>query len=140
MGGASIFTKDDRHAPLPADRYVGTRFRAIAPREAVQYVCEQRTSRAIVYGASSRNNIVQTKDLIEELGAQSRAEKPASVAGRLQKKICCDRFRSRTSHFVAHCVCAIGTVESDHFWLPVMKSSFAPQPGEPYTNCVDDHA
>ena len=45
---------------------------AIAPREAVQYVCEQKNIQAIVYGASSRNNIVQTKDLIEEYwGPQS---------------------------------------------------------------------
>ena len=40
---------------------------AIAPREAVEYVCNQSRIESIVFGASSRSNIRQTKQLIDEL-------------------------------------------------------------------------
>ena len=40
---------------------------AIAPREAIDYVCKQPKIEAIVFGASSRGNILQTKTLIDEL-------------------------------------------------------------------------
>jgi hypothetical protein len=40
---------------------------AIAPREALQYVCAQPKIEAIVFGASGRANIRQTKALIDEL-------------------------------------------------------------------------
>jgi hypothetical protein len=40
---------------------------AIAPREAIDYVCKQSKVEAIVFGASSRGNIRQTKALIDEL-------------------------------------------------------------------------
>jgi hypothetical protein len=40
---------------------------AIAPREAIDYVCRQPRIEAIVFGASSRSNIRQTKALINEL-------------------------------------------------------------------------
>ena len=40
---------------------------AIAPREAIEYVCGQPKIEAIVFGASSRGNIRQTKTLIDEL-------------------------------------------------------------------------
>ena len=40
---------------------------AIAPREAIEYVCGQTRIEAIVFGASSRGNIRQTKALIDEL-------------------------------------------------------------------------
>jgi hypothetical protein len=40
---------------------------AIPPREAIAYVCGQRAIRSIVFGASSRSNIVETKRLIEEM-------------------------------------------------------------------------
>lgn len=43
---------------------------AIAPREAVEYVCRQPRIESIVFGASSRANIRQTKALIDELSAQ----------------------------------------------------------------------
>jgi hypothetical protein len=39
---------------------------AISPREAVQYVCCQPKIEAIVFGASGRGNIRQTKSLIDE--------------------------------------------------------------------------
>ena len=40
---------------------------AIAPREAIEYVCSQPKIEAIVFGASSRANIRQTKTLIDEM-------------------------------------------------------------------------
>jgi hypothetical protein len=40
---------------------------ALSPREAVDYVCRQPQIESIVFGASSRGNIRQTKQLIEEL-------------------------------------------------------------------------
>jgi len=40
---------------------------AISPREAIQYVCDQPRIESIVFGASSRGNIRQTKLLIDEL-------------------------------------------------------------------------
>lgn len=40
---------------------------AISPREAVAYVCAQPRIESIVFGASSRANIRQTKSLIDEL-------------------------------------------------------------------------
>lgn len=40
---------------------------AISPREAVAYVCDQPRIESIVFGASSRSNIRQTKALIDEL-------------------------------------------------------------------------
>lgn len=42
---------------------------AIPPREALEYACRQANIRSIVFGASSRSNIRQTRQLIEELGA-----------------------------------------------------------------------
>jgi len=40
---------------------------AIAPREAIEYVCRHRQIESIVFGASSRANISHTKALIDEL-------------------------------------------------------------------------
>lgn len=42
---------------------------AISPREAIAYVCGQPRIESIVFGASSRANIRQTKQLIDELSA-----------------------------------------------------------------------
>jgi len=38
---------------------------AIRPREAIEYVCRQKNIQSIVFGASSRANILETKRLIE---------------------------------------------------------------------------
>jgi hypothetical protein len=46
---------------------------AISPREAIDYVCRQPRIESIVFGASSRGNIRQTKQLIDEL-TQPRME------------------------------------------------------------------
>jgi len=51
---------------------------AIPPREALEYVCRQSGIRSIVFGASSRANIRQTKQLIRELSALQPA--PLRVA------------------------------------------------------------
>lgn len=40
---------------------------AIPPREAIEYVCAQPNIKSIVFGASSRANIHETKSLIDEL-------------------------------------------------------------------------
>jgi hypothetical protein len=40
---------------------------AIAPREAISYVCGQPRIESIVFGASGRANIRQTNSLIREL-------------------------------------------------------------------------
>ena len=40
---------------------------AITPREAIDYICKQPQIESIVFGASSRANIRQTKSLIDEL-------------------------------------------------------------------------
>jgi hypothetical protein len=40
---------------------------ALSPREAIDYVCRQPKIESIVFGASSRGNIRQTKALIDEL-------------------------------------------------------------------------
>lgn len=40
---------------------------AIPPEEALKYVCDQKNIASIVFGASSRGNIKQTKELIEKL-------------------------------------------------------------------------
>jgi hypothetical protein len=39
---------------------------AIGPREAVEYVCRQKSIKSIVFGASSKSNILSTKRLIDE--------------------------------------------------------------------------
>lgn len=46
---------------------------AIAPREAIAYVCGQPRIESIVFGASSRGNIRQTKQLIDELSVSRAA-------------------------------------------------------------------
>jgi hypothetical protein len=46
---------------------------AIAPREAIEYVCRQSKIESIVFGASSRGNIRQTKTLIDELSSPEAA-------------------------------------------------------------------
>lgn len=43
---------------------------ALPPREALEYVCRKPRVESIVFGASSRRNIVHTKKLIDELSAR----------------------------------------------------------------------
>ena len=51
---------------------------AIPPREALEYVCAQPHIRSIVFGASSRANIRETRALVQELSRRSHA--PEAVA------------------------------------------------------------
>ena len=44
---------------------------AISPREAIEYVCSKPQIESLVFGASSRANIRQTKVLIDELSARA---------------------------------------------------------------------
>jgi hypothetical protein len=46
---------------------------AIPPREALEYVCAQPQIRSIVFGASSRANIRETRQLVEQLSRRSHA-------------------------------------------------------------------
>lgn len=67
--------------PLYEKLIAGRRFRpvamsvlasgAISPRDAIEYVCKQPKIESIVFGASSRANIRQTKALIDELSFKS---------------------------------------------------------------------
>ena len=52
---------------------------AIAPRQAIEYVCAQPRVESIVFGASSRANIRQTKALIDELSSARPASAVASI-------------------------------------------------------------
>ena len=44
---------------------------AISPREAIEYVCAQPKIESMVFGASGRANIRQTKALIDELSQRA---------------------------------------------------------------------
>jgi hypothetical protein len=50
---------------------------ALRPREAIEYIASQPEIRSIVFGASSRANIRQTKRLIDELCSEVTNAKPA---------------------------------------------------------------
>jgi len=41
----------------------------VKPREAVEYVCRQKAIKSIVFGASSREHILETFHLIQEYSA-----------------------------------------------------------------------
>jgi hypothetical protein len=45
---------------------------AIAPREAIEWVCSQPNVEAIVFGASSRKNIESTRDLVSEFWGSTK--------------------------------------------------------------------
>jgi hypothetical protein len=44
---------------------------AIAPKEAIEWVCQQPNIEAIVFGASSRGNIRNTKELVDRFWVTS---------------------------------------------------------------------
>ncbi len=44
---------------------------AIAPREAVEYICNQEKIESIVFGASSKSHIQETKELIESMSSRN---------------------------------------------------------------------
>ena len=66
-GGIDLYEKtiaSRRFRPIAMSVFASGALRA---REALEYVCGQRRIESIVFGASSRGNIRQTKQLIEEL-------------------------------------------------------------------------
>lgn len=68
-GGVELYEKTvrDRRCRLIAMSVLASG--AIPPREAIEYVCSQPQIRSIVFGASSRANIAQTKSLIDDIWA-----------------------------------------------------------------------
>lgn len=52
---------------------------AIPPREAIDYVCRQPQIQSIVFGASNRTNIRQTKSLIDELWQTPHTQSPTKI-------------------------------------------------------------
>jgi hypothetical protein len=65
-GGREVYEKtiaERRFRPIAMSVFASG---AIGAREAIQYVCEQKNVQAIVFGASSRQNIRATRMLIEE--------------------------------------------------------------------------
>lgn len=68
-GGVELYEKTvrDRRCRLIAMSVLASG--AIPPREAIEYVCSQPQIQSIVFGASSRANIAQTKSLIDDMWA-----------------------------------------------------------------------
>ena len=54
---------------------------AIGAREAIEYICAQPQIESIVFGASSRSNIAQTKRLIDDLSAKYGTPRPSLPQG-----------------------------------------------------------
>jgi hypothetical protein len=66
-GGIELYEKtirERRFRPIAMSVFASG---AIRPREAIEYICDQPRIESIVFGASSRANIHQTKSLIDEL-------------------------------------------------------------------------
>jgi hypothetical protein len=77
-GGIELYEKtiaERRFRPVAMSVFASG---AIAPREALEYVCGQPQIESIVFGASSRANIRHTKALVDELDA--RRSSPREVA------------------------------------------------------------
>ena len=66
-GGIELYEKTISYAEVPTDRNVSARLRRIAATRSIEYVSRQKKIESIVFGASSRANIRQTKQLIDEL-------------------------------------------------------------------------
>jgi hypothetical protein len=66
-GGVELYEKTIRERRFQPIAMSVLASGAIPPREAIDYVCRQPQIRSIVFGASSRANIRQTKSLIDEL-------------------------------------------------------------------------
>jgi hypothetical protein len=72
-GGRELYEKtirERRFRPIAMSVFASG---AIPPAEALEYVCAQRRIESIVFGASSRRNIEQTRDLVRRLDAQYAA-------------------------------------------------------------------
>jgi hypothetical protein len=72
-GGLELYEKtirERRFRPIAMSVFASG---AIPPAEALEYVCKQRRIESIVFGASSKRNIEQTRDLVLKLDAQYAA-------------------------------------------------------------------
>lgn len=72
-GGVEMYEKtirERRFRPIAMSVFASG---AIPAEEALDYVCQQRKIESIVFGASSRGNIKQTKEIIERLDARYAA-------------------------------------------------------------------
>jgi hypothetical protein len=65
-GGIELYERTVRERPCRLIAMSVLASGAIPPREAIEYVCRQPQIQSIVFGASSRGNIHQTKTLIDE--------------------------------------------------------------------------
>lgn len=72
-GGRALYEKtirERRFRPIAMSVFASG---AIPPEEALDYVCQQRRIESIVFGASSKRNIEQTRDLVLKLDAKYAA-------------------------------------------------------------------
>lgn len=72
-GGLELYEKtirERRFRPVAMSIFASG---AIRPQEAIEYICRQPKIESIVFGASSRGHIQETKELIERLTAQPSA-------------------------------------------------------------------
>jgi hypothetical protein len=72
-GGLELYEKtirERRFRPIAMSVFASG---AIPPEEALEYVCRQRRIESIVFGASSRRNIEQTRDLVRKLDGKYAA-------------------------------------------------------------------
>ncbi len=68
-GGRDAYERALRERPFRAIAMSVYASGAIPPREAIEWVCAQPNIEAIVFGASSRNNIRNTRELVDEYWA-----------------------------------------------------------------------
>ncbi len=79
-GGKEIYEqiiREKKFRPIAMSVYASG---AIPPKEALEYVCRQRNIESIVFGASSKRNIEQTKQLIEEFDQESNSKEKAAFS------------------------------------------------------------
>ena len=79
-GGKDVYEKvisERRWRPIAMSVFASG---AIGAREAIEYVCKQKNIAAIVFGASSRQNIRATRTLIEEYWPPRSSIEPAVAA------------------------------------------------------------
>ena len=69
-GGLALYEKtirERRFRPIAMSVFASG---AVPPEEALEYVCQQRRIESIVFGASSRRNIEQTRDIVVKLDSK----------------------------------------------------------------------
>lgn len=79
-GGAEAYERTLREHEFRAIAMSVLASGAIAPREAIEWVCAQPNIQAIVFGASSRSNIRATRELVDEYWQPQGAQGESVVA------------------------------------------------------------